>query len=148
MQARKLTWCNQRATALSLAAKGSVVAEKRRTRCPLKGRFLIQGTHCSMDKSEHKSKLPSAYLLKHYVPWWHKGKWRYSPTILDLSTRWRWVVSFMPQPLYPQRNCPLVPMGSREKSLTLPRINPGNPGHDQDTDWTASSHGWFQCTSK
>jgi hypothetical protein len=22
--------------------------------------------------------------------------------ILDLGTRWRWVVSFMPQPLYPQ----------------------------------------------
>jgi hypothetical protein len=22
------------------------VAEKRRTHCPLKGRFLIQGTHC------------------------------------------------------------------------------------------------------
>jgi hypothetical protein len=47
VQARKLTWGNQRATALSLAAKGSVVAEKRRTRCPLQGRVLIQGTLCS-----------------------------------------------------------------------------------------------------
>jgi hypothetical protein len=35
----KLTSGNQRATALSLAAKGSVLAEKRRTRCPFKRPF-------------------------------------------------------------------------------------------------------------
>jgi hypothetical protein len=35
----KLTSGNQRATALSLAAKGSIVAEKRRTRCPFKRSF-------------------------------------------------------------------------------------------------------------
>jgi hypothetical protein len=35
----KLTSGNQRATALSLAAKGSVVAEKRRTRCPFRRPF-------------------------------------------------------------------------------------------------------------
>jgi hypothetical protein len=46
VQAGKLTSGNQRATAFSLAAKGKVVAEKRRTRCPLKCRFLIRGTHC------------------------------------------------------------------------------------------------------
>jgi hypothetical protein len=49
VQARKLTWGNQRATALSLAAKGSVVTEKHRTRCPFKGRVLIQGTVCNME---------------------------------------------------------------------------------------------------
>jgi hypothetical protein len=31
----------------------------------------------------------------------HKGEWRYSSTILDLSTRWRQVVSFMHLPFYP-----------------------------------------------
>jgi hypothetical protein len=43
VQARKLTSGNQRATALSLAAKGSVVAEKRRTRCPFKMPFPHPG---------------------------------------------------------------------------------------------------------
>jgi hypothetical protein len=28
-------------------------------------------------------------------------KWRYSSIILNLGTRWRWLVSFMPLPLYP-----------------------------------------------
>jgi hypothetical protein len=30
------------------------------------------------------------------------GEWRYNSTILSLVTRWRWVVSFMPLPLYSQ----------------------------------------------
>jgi hypothetical protein len=37
-------------------------------------------------------------------------EWRFSSTILDLGTRWKWVVSFMPRPLYLQGNsspCPL-----------------------------------------
>jgi hypothetical protein len=29
------------------------------------------------------------------------GEWRYSSTILDLGIRWRLVVNFTPQPLYP-----------------------------------------------
>jgi hypothetical protein len=37
---------------------------------------------------------------------WRWGEWRYSSTILDLSTRWRWVVSFMPWPLYPREIAP------------------------------------------
>jgi hypothetical protein len=32
-------------------------------------------------------------------------EWRYSSTILDLGTRWRWVVNFMPWPLTTQENC-------------------------------------------
>jgi hypothetical protein len=34
------------------------------------------------------------------TPWRRMGDWRYSSTILDLCTRWRWVVSFTPRPLY------------------------------------------------
>jgi hypothetical protein len=33
------------------------------------------------------------------MPWRRMGEWRYSSTTLDLSTRWRWLVSFLPQPL-------------------------------------------------
>jgi hypothetical protein len=63
------------------------------------------------------------------------GKWRYSSTILDLSTRWRLVVSFTPLPLYFRRKSPHYPIERRlggpksrsgsceeEKYLTLARI--------------------------
>jgi hypothetical protein len=36
-------------------------------------------------------------------------EWKYSSIILDLGTRWRWVVSFMPRPLYPQGKSPPSP---------------------------------------
>jgi hypothetical protein len=29
------------------------------------------------------------------------GEWKYSSIIFDLGTRWRWVVNFTPQSLYP-----------------------------------------------
>jgi hypothetical protein len=66
------------------------------------------------------------------------GEWRYSSTILDLGTRWRWVVSFMPRPLYPRRKSSGYPMDRRlggpqsrsgrcreEKHFALPGIEPG-----------------------
>jgi hypothetical protein len=34
------------------------------------------------------------------MPWRHMGKWRCSAIILDLDTRWRWMVNFMPLLLY------------------------------------------------
>jgi hypothetical protein len=40
------------------------------------------------------------------MAWRHMGKWRYSSTILDLGTRWRWVFSFTPLPLYPWGKSP------------------------------------------
>jgi hypothetical protein len=40
------------------------------------------------------------------MPWRHMGKWRYSSTILDLGTRWRRVLRFIPRPLYPQGKSP------------------------------------------
>jgi hypothetical protein len=36
-------------------------------------------------------------------------EWRCSSTILDISIRWMWVVSFMPRMICPQRNRPWVP---------------------------------------
>jgi hypothetical protein len=35
------------------------------------------------------------------MPWRYMGEWCYSSTILDLSTRWRWVVSSKPQHFSP-----------------------------------------------
>jgi hypothetical protein len=36
-----------------------------------------------------------------------------APRILDLCTRWRWVVSFTPRPLYPQGKSPWYPLDKR-----------------------------------
>jgi hypothetical protein len=61
-----------------------------------------------------------------------------APCILDLGTRWRWVVSFMPQPLYPQGKSPWYPLDRRlggaqgqsghssedKNSQPLPELNP------------------------
>jgi hypothetical protein len=48
----------------------------------------------------------SLCLTKHHTMkmYWRSGG--ITPCILDLSTRWRWVVSFMPQPLYPRERVP------------------------------------------
>jgi hypothetical protein len=40
----------------------------------------------------------------------HMGVWKYSSTIPDLGTRWRWVVSFALLPLYPQGKSRLYPL--------------------------------------
>jgi hypothetical protein len=58
------------------------------------------------------------------------GEWRYSSTILELSTRWRWVCSFTPRQIYTCRKGCLYPLDRRvpkpdwtlwraEKSLVL-----------------------------
>jgi hypothetical protein len=41
-----------------------------------------------------------------------------APCILDLGTKWRWVVSLTPQPLYLQGKSRLCPLDRRQSSLT------------------------------
>lgn len=43
------------------------------------------------------------------TPWRHMGECGSASTYLNLSTRGRWGVSFIPKPLYPQRKGPPVP---------------------------------------
>jgi hypothetical protein len=61
-----------------------------------------------------------------------------APRILDFDTRWKWVVSFMPRPLYPQEKSPWYPLdrrlggpqsrsehgGEEKNSQPLPRLEP------------------------
>jgi hypothetical protein len=73
------------------------------------------------------------------------GEWRYSSIILDLGTRWRWVVSFTTLPRYPRGRGPRYPLDRRlgepqsrsgrcgeEKNLALPGIEPVARRY---TDW-------------
>jgi hypothetical protein len=75
------------------------------------------------------------------MPWRHMGEWRYNSTILDLSTGWRWLVSFTPRALYSRGKSPLYPLyrrlggpqsrsghcGVEKNLLQLPGIEPCRP---------------------
>jgi hypothetical protein len=92
------------------------------------------------------------------MSWRHMGEWRYSSAVLDLSTRWRWVVSFMPQPLYPQVKSPHWIegwMGSRaalgavkkmEISCPCRQSNPGRPDNSLVTMLTIVPISCYWCT--
>jgi hypothetical protein len=57
-------------------------------------------------------------LTKHHAKktyWENKG---IAPRILDLGTRWKWVVSFTPRPLYSQRKRPWYPLHRPEPLWT------------------------------
>jgi hypothetical protein len=72
------------------------------------------------------------------MPWRHMGEWRYSSIILEIGSRWRWVVSFRSRPFYLREKIPRYPFNRRlggpqsrsglcgeEKSLALPGCEPG-----------------------
>jgi hypothetical protein len=72
------------------------------------------------------------------MSWRLMGKWRCSYTILDLGTRWRWMVSFTPLSLYLREKRPQYPIymrlggpqsrprscGGETNLLPLPRVGP------------------------
>jgi hypothetical protein len=74
--------------------------------------------------------VPKHHAIKHV---WSGGT---APCILNLGTRWRWMVSFTPRPLYPREKSPWYPLdrrlggpkgrfgrgGENKNSLPLPGI--------------------------
>jgi hypothetical protein len=78
------------------------------------------------------------FLTEHHAMkvYWESGA--IAPCILELSTRWSWVVSFMSWPLYPQGKSPWYPLdrrlgglqswsghsGEEKNSQPLPRLKP------------------------
>jgi hypothetical protein len=56
------------------------------------------------------------------------GEWRYSSTIPDLGTKWRWVVSFTPWLLYPRGKSPRHPLDRR---LGGPQNSSGRYGEEE-----------------
>jgi len=53
-----------------------------------------------------------------------------APRVLDLGTRWRWVVSFTPRPLYPQEKSPWYPLYRR---LVWPQGRSGRGGGEKNS---------------
>jgi hypothetical protein len=52
-----------------------------------------------------------------------------APRILDLGSRWRWVVSFTPRPLYSQGKSPWYPLDRR---LGGPQSRSGRGGEEKN----------------
>jgi hypothetical protein len=68
---------------------------------------------------------------------WYMGELKYSFTILDLGTKWRWVVSFTSRLLYPQGKSPRY---SLDRKLGGPKSRPGCCGKEKiltpEGNWT------------
>jgi hypothetical protein len=78
---------------------------------------------------EVKVKLSCA-LTKHHATnaYWMSGG--IVPHILELGTRWRWVVSFTPRPLYPQGKSLWYPLN---RSLGGPQSRSGRGGEEKNS---------------
>jgi hypothetical protein len=96
-------------------------------------KLLFINATLSTLKLEVKSKVVLVLNLLSTMPR-RMGDWRYSSTIRELGTRWRYLVNFTPRPRYPHRNHPQYQLyrrlggpqswsgcWSRQKSLTPAR---------------------------
>jgi hypothetical protein len=69
-------------------------------------------------------------LIKHHAMKAYWGSGGIAPHILDLGTRWRWVVSFTLRPLYPQGKRPSYPLDRR---LGGPQSRSGRGGEEKNS---------------
>jgi hypothetical protein len=67
---------------------------------------------------------------KHHAMKIYWGNGGIAPRIIDLGTRWRWVVSFTPRPLYPQGKNPWYPLNRR---LGGPQSRFGHCGEEKNS---------------
>jgi hypothetical protein len=85
--------------------------------------------HISTIKLKVKVKL-SPCLTKHHAMKTYWGSGSIVPLILDLGTRWRQVVSFMPRLPYPQGKSPWYLLDSR---LGGPQSRSGHGGEEKNS---------------
>jgi hypothetical protein len=71
----------------------------------------------------------SLCLTKHHAMKTYWGNGGIVPRILDLGTRWRWAVSFILRPLYPQGKMPWYPLDRR---LGVPQSRSGRGGEEKN----------------
>jgi hypothetical protein len=94
--------------------------------------YLHSGTlhhiqHIIYHKIKLKVKLPLC-LTEHHAMNAYWGSGSIDPYILDLGTRWRWVVSFTCRPLYPQGKSLWYPLNRR---LVAPQRPSGHGGEEK-----------------
>jgi hypothetical protein len=89
--------------------------------------FFLRDHRC---KSKGKKVKLSLCLTKHHAMKTYWGSGGLTSHILDLGTRWRWVVSFTPRPLYPQGKSPWYPLDRR---LGGPQSRSGHGGEEKNS---------------
>jgi hypothetical protein len=83
------------------------------------------------------------------MPRKHTRERRYSSTVFDIGTWWRWVVSFTSRRFTPSERAPLDRKLARPQSrsgccgeqtnlLPSPELNPGRPAHSPSQYWFSS----------
>jgi hypothetical protein len=78
-----------------------------------------------------KVKLSQCFSWLGTTPWRRIGEVElYLHSLFDLGTRWRWVVSFTPRPLYPQGKSPWYPLYRR---LGGPQSRSGHDGKEKNS---------------
>jgi hypothetical protein len=87
-------------------------------------------SHIKLIKIKGRKIKLSLCLTKHHAMKAYWGVEVYLHTFFDLGTRWRRVVSFTPQPLYPQGKSPLYPLDRR---LGGPQSRSGRGGEDKNS---------------
>jgi hypothetical protein len=65
---------------------------------------------CCVHKGTIKVKLSLCFLTEHHALKAYWGSGGITPHILNLGTKWRWVVNFTPRLLYPQGKRPWYPL--------------------------------------
>jgi hypothetical protein len=134
--------------------------------CSPIGALSFQSRNCSTwTKVKGKGKFVPMrnYVIKHHAVNTYGGEWRYSSTILDLCTRWRWSAS-RPGPFAPGDRAPgthwvgglvgsrvdLDAMENRKNLLPLPVIEPRSfsPQTSWYTDWAILAPIWAKGHSK
>jgi hypothetical protein len=111
-----------------------------RTRCSWAIRLLIADTYWTESWVGFKVGLDAvkfSLCLTHYGLR-HEGVWGsgcIDPHFLDLSTSWRWVVSFTPLPLFPRRKSPWYPL---DKNLGWSQSRSGRRGEKKIVDTTGT----------
>jgi hypothetical protein len=79
--------------------------------------------------------VPALFLTKYHAMQAYQGSGGIVPHILDLGTRWRSVVSFMPWPLYLQRKSPWYPL----RRLGGPQSHSGHTGEEKILIWDCTT---------
>jgi len=78
-----------------------------------------------------KVKLSLCFLLaEHQAMKAYRGNGGIAPRLLDLGTKWRWLISFTPRPLYHQGKIPYYPLG---RSLDGPQSRSERGGEEKNS---------------
>jgi hypothetical protein len=94
------------------------------------GKLVAQWNYITVDQGQKGKVKLSLCLTKHHAMKAYRGNEGIAPRILDLGTRWRWVVSFTVRPLYPQGKNPWYPL---DRTLGGPQSRSGRGGEEKNS---------------